>query len=371
MISVFKPLLAGDELKNLSSCVKEKWFSSNGKFNLQLEKKISKLTHRKFSSCVSNGTTALELALKSLNIKAGSEVIVPAFTIISPVIAIVKNNLKPVFVDSEKKNWSMNIKEIEKKINKNTKAIIVVHTYGFPADMDKIIKLKKKYNLYLIEDAAEMHGQFYKKKPCGSFGDVSTFSFYANKFISCGEGGIICTNDKKIKDRIDSLRNLCFGKLNRFRHEELGYNYRLSNLQASVACAQIKNLKKTILKKRFIGNLYNKHFNKNKSIEILPYKNSYATNIYWVYGILVKNNLKQKLVEHLKRKKIETRDFFVSMHNQPVLKKMKLIKKKDHFPISDYLEKNGIYIPSGPDIKKEEVRFVASTINNFLLHQVK
>jgi perosamine synthetase len=264
----------------------------------------------------------------------------------------------------------MNVKEIEKKINKNTKAIIVVHTYGFPADMDKIIKLKKKYNLYLIEDAAEMHGQFYKKRPCGSFGDVSTFSFYANKFISCGEGGIICTNDKKIKDRIDSLRNLSFGKLNRFRHEELGYNYRLSNLQASVACAQIKNLKKIILKKRSIGNLYNKYFNKNKKIEFLPYKNSYATNIYWVYGILIKNNLKHKLVEHLKRKKIETRDFFVSMHNQPVLKKMKLIKKKDHFPISDYLEKNGIYIPSGPDIKKEEVRFVASTINNFLLRQV-
>jgi perosamine synthetase len=369
MIPVFKPLLAGKELKNLSSCIKDRWFSSNGKFNLLLEKEISKLTHRRFSSCVSNGTTALELALKSLNIKAGSEVIVPAFTIISPIIAIVKNNLKPVFVDSERKNWSMNVLEIEKKINKNTKAIIVVHTYSFPADMDKIIKLKKKHNLYLIEDAAEMHGQYYKKKPCGSFGDVSTFSFYANKFINCGEGGIICTNNKKIKKKIDSLRNLSFGKINRFRHEELGYNYRLSNLQAAVACAQIKNLKKVILKKRSIGNLYNKYFNQNKNIEFLPYKNRYATNIYWVYGILIKNNLKQKLVDHLKKKKIETRDFFVSMHNQPALKKMKLIKKKNYFPVSDYLEKNGIYIPSGPDIKKKEVIFIANTINKFLLSQ--
>lgn len=367
MIPVFKPLLSGKELKNLSQCVKYKWFSSNGKFNLQLEKEINKLTKRKFSSCVSNGTVALELALKSLNIKAGSEVIVPAFTIISPILAIIRNNLKPIFVDSEKKNWSMNAAEIERKINKKTKAIIVVHTYGFPADMDKILKLKKKYNLYLIEDAAEMHGQFYKKYPCGSFGEISTFSFYANKFISCGEGGIVCTNSKKIKNRIDQLKNLSFGKKNRFSHEELGYNYRLSNLQAAVACAQIRNLRNIILKKRRIGNLYNKYFENNKKIELLPCKNEYAKNIYWVYGLLIKNNLKKKLVNHLKKKGIETRDFFVSMQNQPILKELKILKKKDKFPIANHLEKSGIYIPSGPDISKKHIHFISKTINNFLL----
>jgi perosamine synthetase len=366
MISVFRPIISGKELKNLNQCLKDKWFSSGGKFNLELEKKFNKLTNRKFSSCVSNGTVALELALRSLNIKPGSEVIVPSFTIISPILAIIRNNLKPVLVDSENKNWSMCTDDIERKINNKTKAIIVVHTYGFPADMDKIIKLKKKFNLYLIEDAAEMHGQTYKKKPCGSFGEISTFSLYSNKFISCGEGGIICTDDKKIKERIDALKNLSFGKLNKFKHTELGYNYRLSNLQAAVACAQVENLKKIVKKKREIGRAYNSFFEKNKDIKILPYKNKYSTNIYWVYGILLNTKkIKDKLVKYLKKNGIETRDFFVCMHNQPILKKMYIIKNKNCI-VADYLEEKGIYIPSGPDLNINDIEFVAKKIINFL-----
>ena len=240
MIPVFKPILSGTEKKNLIKCVQKKWFSSNGSFNLKLEKKFSRLINRKYSSCISNGTTALEVAIRSLNIKAGSEVIVPTFTIISPILALIRNNLKPVFVDMEKKYWSMCHENIEKKVNRKTKAILVVHTYGFPANMDKIIRIKKKYNLLLIEDAAEMHGQTYKNKPCGSFGELSTFSFYSNKFISCGEGGIIATNSIKLKNKIDNLKNLSFGKSKRFSHDELGYNFRLSNLQAAVAYSQIK-----------------------------------------------------------------------------------------------------------------------------------
>ena len=365
MIPVFKPILSGTESKNLIECVKKKWFSSNGIFNLKLEKKFSSLTNRKYSSCVSNGTTALEIAIKSLGIKAGSEVIVPTFTIISPILALIRNNLKPIFVDMEKEYWSMSPYEIEKKINKKTKAILVVHTYGFPADMDKIIKIKKKYNLLLIEDAAEMHGQTYKNKPCGSFGEISTFSFYSNKFISCGEGGIVTTNSLEIKKKVDSLKNLSFGKKNRFEHSELGYNFRLSNLQAAVAYAQIKGLKKIIKKKREIGKIYNNFFEDNISLKILPFKNNYSKNIYWVYGIIVKKNYKKKLVKHLNSKNIETRDFFFGMHRQPVLKKMKIVNKKEKFPNSDYLQNNGIYIPSGPDISYKQIKYVANTINNF------
>ena len=234
--------------------------------------------------------------------------------------------------------------------------------------MDEIIKIKKKHNLLLIEDAAEMHGQTYKNKACGSFGEISTFSFYSNKFISCGEGGIISTNSLNLKKKIDSLKNLAFGKKIRFAHNELGYNFRLSNLQAAVAYAQIKSLKKIIKKKREIGKFYNKSFRNNKNLKILPFKNYYSKNIYWVYGIVVKKNYKNKLVKYLNANNIETRDFFVGMHNQPVLKKLELINNKEKFPNSDYLEQNGIYIPSGPDISKKEIKFVADTINNFFLN---
>lgn len=287
MIPVFKPLLSGKERKNLNICVKEKWFSSNGKFNLLLENKFKRTVNRKYASSVSNGTVALELAIKALNIKAGSEVIVPTFTIISPILAIIRNNLIPVFVDTDLNYWNINPDEIEKKITKKTKLILLVHTYGFPSNMNKIIDLKNKYKLNLIEDAAEMHGQFFLDRPCGSFGDLSTFSFYSNKFISSGEGGIVCTDNLKLKKKLDSLRNLSFGDKIRFKHKDLGYNFRMSNLQAAVAFSQIDNIKKIVKKKRTIGKKYNELFNKNRNIRILPFKNEYSTNIYWVYGILV------------------------------------------------------------------------------------
>ena len=315
MIPVFKPLFSGNEKKYLNNCIKDKWISSNGKYNFRLEKSFSNLVSRKYSSAISNGTVALEIALKALNLPVGSEVIVPTFTIISPVLAILRNNLQPVFVDMEKKYLTMSVDEIEKKITKNTKAIIVVHIYGFPCDMEKILKIKNKYKLKLIEDASEMHGQKYYNKPCGSFGDISTFSFYSNKFISSGEGGIVTTDSKYLKDRIDRLRNLSFGRKNRFLHEELGYNFRMSNIQAAIGYAQLGNLKKIVKKKREIGKLYNFLFKKNNLIETMPYKCVYSKNIYWVYGILVKNNKKKRLVEFLNKQNIQTRDYFVCMHN--------------------------------------------------------
>ncbi len=366
MIPVFKPILSGNEKKYLNICVKEKWFSSNGKYNLLLEDKFKKIVQRKYASTVCNWTVAIELAIKSLNIKPGSEVIVPTFTIISPILAIIRNKLKPVFVDIDLKYWNINSREIEKKITSKTKLILLVHTYGFPSNMNEIMNLKKKYKLFLIEDAAEMHGQFFLEKPCGSFGDLSTFSFYSNKFISSGEGGIVCTNNSKLKKKIDSLRNLSFGKQKRFRHDELGYNFRMSNLQAAVAYSQIDNIKKIVKIKRDIGRKYNRLFENNSNIITLPFRNSYSTNIYWVYGIILRKHSKKKIVNYLKKKNIDTRDFFVGMHNQPILKKMKIVNKSEKFPNSDFLEKNGFYIPSGPDINNNDIKFIAKTINEYL-----
>ena len=212
-----------------------------------------------------------------------------------------------------------------------------------------------------------MHGQKYYDQPCGSFGEVSTFSFYSNKFITSGEGGAICTNNKKIYERINSLRNLSFGKKKRFEHNELSYNARMSNLQAAVAYAQIKNLKKIIKLKFKIAEYYNNFLSKSQFIKILPNKNSYSKNVYWVYGILVLNNQKKNLVKFLKNKNIETRDFFVNMHNQPILKKMNLIKKKDKFPNCENLEKNGIYLPSGPKMSVNELNYVNNSIKDFFI----
>ncbi len=365
-VSVSNPILGKGELINLKKCINTNWLSSNGEFNKKLENGFAKIVNRKYCSTVSNGTIALEIAIRALNLKEGTEVIVPSFTIISPIIAIIRNGLIPILVDSND-FWAMDIQDVEKKITKKTSAILVVHTYSFPADMNKIIKLKNKFKLKLIEDAAEMHGQKYYGKPCGSFGEVSTFSFYSNKFITSGEGGAICTNSKKLYERINSLRNLSFGKKKRFEHEELSYNARMSNLQAAVAYAQIKNLKKVVKLKFQIAEYYNKFLSKSEFIKILPNKNSYSRNIYWVYGILVLKNQKNNLVKFLKSKNIETRDFFVSMHNQPILKRMNLVKNKDKFPHCDNLEKNGIYLPSGPKMSLNELNYVNNSIKEFFI----
>ena len=228
--------------------VKSGWISSAGSKILDFEEKLSKLVNRKYACCVSSGTAALEIAVKSLNIKEGSEVITPAFSIISNTNAIIKSNLKPILIDTETMHRMKNLIDLEKKINKKTKALMLPHIYGFTNDMDRILKICKKNNLLLIEDAAEMIGQNYKDKPCGSFGDLSIFSFYANKHITTGEGGAIFTNNKRIHEKCKNLRNLNFGSNNRFNHEELGWNYRYTNMQAALGLNQLKRIDQIIKK---------------------------------------------------------------------------------------------------------------------------
>ena len=244
IIPVNTPVITKSDAIEVYKVVKSGWVSSAGSKILDFEKKLSKLVNRKFACCVSSGTAALEIAVKSLDLKKGSEVITPAFSIISNTNAIIKSNLKPVLIDTDISTWNINIQDLEKKINKKTKALMLPHIYGFTNDMDKILKICKKNNLLLIEDAAEMIGQNYKNKPCGSFGDISIFSFYANKHITTGEGGMILTNDKKIFEECKSLKNLCFSNsyYNRFQHTGIGWNYRMSNLQAAIGEAQIKNI---------------------------------------------------------------------------------------------------------------------------------
>ena len=368
-IPVNKPLITKIDRDNVYRVLKKGWISSEGPEVSKFEQNFSQLINRKFSISVSNGTAALEIAIKALGIKKNDEVIIPNFTIISNALAVIRQNAKPVLVDCDLDNWNMIISDIEKKITKKTKAIIATHIYNFPLDMERIIKICKKNKIFLIEDAAEVIGQKYKKKMCGSFGDISTFSFYANKQITTGEGGMISTNNKEINSKCKSLRNLCFGKKDRFNHDDIGWNYRLSNIQATLGLSQLKRIKTIVKRKEQIGKKYYTLLNKNHNIQILKPNCSFAKNIYWVVGIVIKNKklnidakiLSQKLIKF----GIQTRPFFWPMNKQKALLDLGLFKNQK-YPNSEFLSKYGLYLPASLQITDKEITFICSSINQIL-----
>ena len=369
-IPVNIPKLYNSEKTNVINCVRTNWISSEGKFVKEFEKKFSKYNSRKFGVAVSSGTAALEVAIKSLNLKKNSEVIIPSFSIIATALCVVKCGLKPILVDCSLSTWNMDPEKVIKKISKKTSAIIITHIYGLPVDLQKIINVAKKKNIKVIEDAAEVIGLKYKNRMCGSFGDVSTFSFYANKHITTGEGGMIVTNKKDIYEKCKSLRNLSFSKsyFDRYNHDDIGWNYRMTNMQAALGCGQLKSINKIVKRKREIGNLYYKHLKKNKHLLFQENKNSYSKNIYWVFGVLLKKNSRSKrdfLMRTLLRNKIDTRPFFLSMNKQKIFKKMKIFSKSK-MPNSEYLSNNGFYLPSGLGISDSEIRYVCTTLNQLL-----
>ena len=368
-IPVNTPLINNDDALSVSKSIKSGWISSEGPSVKEFEKKISKFLNRKFGCAVSSGTAALEIAIKALNLKKYDEVIMPAFTIISNAIAIVKSSAKPVLVDVDINTWNIKIEDIEKKITKKTKCLMIPHIYGLANDMDKILKITKKYKLYLIEDAAEVFGLKYKNKPCGSFGDISILSFYANKHITTGEGGMLLTNNNKLNEKFKDYRNLCFGtKKNRFNHYDISWNYRYTNIQAALGLNQLKRINKIIKKKYQIGNYYYKYFKDLKNIILQPNKLSYSKNIYWVFGIVLKRNNKKKINEVIKKlakKNIGTRPFFWPMHKQDAFKNKNYFKKVS-LPNSEFIAKNGFYLPSGLGITKKELKFVKDTVVSIL-----
>ena len=264
----------------------------------------------------------------------------------------------------------MSIPEIEKKITKKTKAIIATHIYNFPMRVDLLKKICKKKNIIIIEDAAEVVGQKLNNKLCGSFGDISIFSFYANKQITTGEGGMITTNNKKFYEQSKSLRNLCFGKKNRFNHEDIGWNYRMTNIQATLGISQLKRINSIVNKRHKIGKEYFRRLKDNKNIYIPETKRPYAKNIYWVIAIVITNkNLKidaKKLMKKLIYYGIQTRPFFWPMHKQKIFKKKYQINKNSNYKNSEYISKFGLYLPSGLNIKTTQIRFICNKVNSIL-----
>ncbi|MBE7704857.1 MAG: DegT/DnrJ/EryC1/StrS family aminotransferase [Cyanobacteria bacterium SIG29] len=365
-IGVFEPDLSGNEKLYLTQCIDSGWIGSNGPFVQKLETEFSQYCNQKYGSCVTNGSAALDVAIKAMkdvfDWEDNDEVIIPSFNIISGAQSCIYNNLKPVFVDSEDKTWNIDTSKIEEVITSRTKAIMIVHIYGLPSDVDEILRIAKKYDLKIIEDTAQAHGQEYKGKKCGSFGDVSTFSFYTNKHIACGEGGIVLTSNEKIKEKIDYYKNLCFSS-DKFVHQEIGWNLRMSNLQAAVAYAQFEKLDKTIEKKQYIGNIYQKLL-KDIPASLSLKNTSYAQNHYWVFGVLIdeKNNLTAKnAIEFLKKENIETRPFFYPMHKQPIFEKLGILDDIKR-PVSEMLYEKGFYIPTGLNLTDEKLEYISNKI---------
>ena len=366
----------GNEKKYLMQCIDTGWISSEGPFVREFEERMAARAGRRFGIAVTNGSTALDTAVSALGIGRGDEVIMPTFTIISCAAAVVRAGAVPVVVDCDTLTWNMDVEklknkiqtEIEVKKNRNLKAIMVVHIYGLPTDMNPIMELAEKYNLKIIEDAAEMHGQTYKGRPCGSFGDISTFSFYPNKHITTGEGGMIVTDDEVLAEKCRSLRNLCFQPDKRFVHEELGWNFRMTNLQAALGLAQIERLDEFVLRKRSMGRRYSELLSHIPGIQLPLSHTHYAENIYWVYGIVLKDDVPWDAEEAMKRlgkEKVGTRPFFWPMHEQPVFKKMGLFKNERH-PVAEQIARRGFYIPSGMALDKAQIEKVAEAVKKIM-----
>ena len=365
IVPVNTPLFIGNEKKYLNDCIDTGWVSSDGPYVKKFEKEFAQYIGVDHGISVCNGSLAIDLAIAALELKEGDEIILPTFTIISCISSIIRLGLKPVLVDCCPETFNMKPDEVIKKISSKTKAIMIVHIYGLPVDIDPIKQIATKNNIKIIEDSAEMHGQTYKFENCGSFGDISTFSFYANKHITTGEGGMVLTSDEELAEKCKYYRNLCFKAESRFVHDDLGWNYRMSNIQAAVGLAQLECIDEFILKKRDIGKKYQDRLKNLSEIFQLPIKkNNFAENIYWVFSLVLKEGLNfslKDITNYLSSHGIGNRPFFWPMHLQPYLLKQDYFKNET-YPNSEYIAKNGFYIPSGLGINDDDINFVCDSI---------
>lgn len=369
MIPVNEPLLDGNEKRYLMECIDTGWISSEGPFIKSFEEKFAARLGRRHAITVANGTAALDAAIEALGIGPGDEVIMPSFTIISCVMQIVRNGARPVLIDADPQTWNMDVRAIAQKITPRTKAIMAVHIYGLPVDMDPLLELARKHNLKVLEDAAQMHGQTYKGKACGSFGDLSTFSFYPNKHITTGEGGMIATDSNELAEQCRSLRNLCFKAERRFVHDRLGWNLRMTNMQAALGLAQLERLDEFVARKRRMGGLYQELLGDLKGVQLPLSSTDYAESIYWVFGLVLEESRGMNAADAMKRlagEGIGTRPFFYPMHQQPILQKMGAIAPTDHCPVSERLYERGFYIPSGMALTEAQIRIVAEKVRAVL-----
>ena len=376
MIPVNEPLLRQRELEYVSECVRTGWVSSAGRFIEAFEERWAAYCERRYGIAVSSGTAALQVAVACLDLNPGEEVIMPSFTIISCAQAVSYNNGIPVLVDSDSRTWCMDVDQVEAKLTPRTRAIMPVHIYGHPVDMDPIIKLAEKHSLEVIEDAAEAHGAKYLSardtatpawRTCGSFGTLSCFSFYANKLVTTGEGGMVLTDDPRLAEKARSLRNLCFRPDRRFYHDELGFNFRLTNMQAALGLAQLERIEEIIARKRWMGQEYNRRLAGVKDLQ-LPVEESWAQNVYWMYGVVLSEQTGMDasvFARRLKDRGVETRPFFLGLHEQPVFNRKELFLQ-DRYPVAERVARQGLYLPSGLALTEEQIIGVCDAVREVL-----
>ena len=367
-IPVNEPLLNGNEKKYLDECIDTGWISSEGPFVTRLEEGMCRLTGRKHGAAVCNGTVALELALQALDLTPGSEVIMPTFTIISCASAIVRAGCVPVLVDSDPLTWNMDLSQVEARITPRTAAIMAVHLYGLPVDMKPLMALAQKHHLAVIEDAAEAIGQTAYDTPCGAFGDISCFSFYPNKHVTTGEGGMVLCDDDALAARCRSLRNLSFVPERRFVHHELGHNFRMSNIQAAIGVAQMEKLPESLRKKRAIGTRYQELLKDVQGVQLPLERTPYAENLYWVFGLVLNDEIpfeEQECERRLQALGVGTRPFFWPMHEQPVFLEQGLFKG-ERYPVAERIARRGLYVPTGLALTDEAMRYVSEQVHAVL-----
>lgn len=355
---VYKPCLTGKEKEYLNECIDTGWISSKGRFVKDFEESFARFNNNRHAIAVSNGTVALHVALLALGIGQGDEVIVPTLTYIASVNAIKYTGATPVFVDSEKDYWQVDIEDIKRKMTPKTKAVMVVHLYGHPCNMDEICKIAEENNLYIIEDCAEALGAEYKGKKVGSFGNISTYSFFGNKTITTGEGGMVATNDESLKMLVTRLRGQGLAEGREYWHDIIGYNYRLTNISCAIGLAQLENAENILNKKQQIAHWYKENL-KGLPVE-LQGESPDIKHSYWMCSILTDQKKdRDELREYLKQNKIETRPLFYPIHQMP------MYNTKETFEVAENLAARGINLPSYPELMKEDIMFITDKIRTF------
>jgi perosamine synthetase len=376
VIPVSEPFLGERELEYVTACLRSGWVSSAGEYIDRFEAGWAEYCGRRRGIAVSNGTVALQLAVAALGLEPGDEVIMPAFTIISCPLAVLYNGGAPVLVDSEPETWCLDVGALESLVSRRTRAIMPVHIYGHPVDMDAVLAVAERHGLAVIEDAAEAQGAEYLTdrngpkaawRRCGSMGSASCFSFYANKLVTTGEGGMVLTDDEALADRLASMRNLSFDPQQRFRHLELGYNFRLTNLQAALGVAQLERLDAAVDRKRELAQLYAERLRGVQGLQ-LPVERPWARSIYWMYGVVLDDQAPldaAALGLELQKRGIETRPFFLALHEQPALRQCGLFTNDRH-PVAERIARRGLYLPSGIGLTDEQVRHVTNAVSEVL-----
>jgi perosamine synthetase len=363
IIPVCEPTLGGNEIEYVLDCLETNWISSAGKYIPLFEELFARKCDAAHGVACMNGTVALHLALATLGIGPGDEVIIPTFTMIATANAVSYTGARPVLIDSEMQTWNMDVSQLADKITQRTKAIMPMHTYGHPVDMDPLLELADKHGLYVAEDAAEAHGAAYKGRKTGSLGHAGCFSFYANKIITTGEGGMVTTNDAEIARLARNLRDHAFSHERHFWHKYRGYNYRMTNLQAAIGLAQTERFEEFVQARRDHARQYNALL-KDVSGLVTPPEAEWATNVYWMYSILLQDEFgisRDELRTRLARRGIETRTFFIPIHLQPIYYEA---HKGERYPVSEELCKRGLYLPSASSLTPEEIVFICEAVKD-------